>query len=134
MTRFRTHHLLALAALPPAARATAALAPAALALAAFALVALIARWTPVPPSLESWMLVLLAAALAFTSLAALAWAYARAEAQYLIPVEYSAFLWAALIGAIVFGERLTLTTVAGSVLIVAGCLIAARTDRPIEIP
>ncbi|MGW8201484.1 DMT family transporter [Sphingomonas bisphenolicum] len=71
-------------------------------------------------------LVLLAAGLAFTSLAALAWAYARAEAQRLIPVEYSAFLWAALMGWLAFGERLTLTTVAGALLIVAGCLIAAR--------
>lgn len=103
-------------------------------LAVFALVALLARWAPAPPSLESWMLVLLAAALAFTSLAALAWAYARAEAQRLIPVEYSAFLWAALIGAVIFDERLTLATVAGAALIVAGCLIAARTGRPIEIP
>lgn len=71
-------------------------------------------------------LVLLAAALAFTSLAALAWAYARSEAQRLIPVEYSAFLWAAIIGGIAFGERLTITTLSGALLIVAGCLIAAR--------
>jgi S-adenosylmethionine uptake transporter len=68
----------------------------------------------------------LAATLAFTSLAALSWAYARAEAQRLIPVEYSAFLWAAIMGWLAFGERLTLTTVAGALLIVAGCLIAAR--------
>ncbi len=74
-------------------------------------------------------LVVLAAALAFTSLAALAWAYARAEAQYLIPVEYTAFVWAAIIGWLVFGERLTLPTLAGAGLIVAGCLIAARGER-----
>jgi S-adenosylmethionine uptake transporter len=78
------------------------------------------------PDRSAISLVLLAAGLAFTSLAALAWAYARAEAQRLIPVEYSAFLWAALMGWLVFGERLTLTTVGGALLIVAGCLIAAR--------
>jgi len=70
--------------------------------------------------------ILLAAALAFTSLALLAWAYARSEAQRLIPVEYSAFLWAALIGWLVFDEELSAGTVAGALLIVAGCLIAAR--------
>ena len=71
-------------------------------------------------------MIVLAATLAFTSLAALAWAYARAEAQRLIPMEYSAFLWAAIVGWLAFGERLTLTIAAGALLIVAGCLIAAR--------
>lgn len=92
----------------------------------FALVAGLAGWMPIVPAAASWALVVLAAGLAFTSLAALAWAYARAEAQYLIPVEYSAFLWAAIIGWLAFGERLTLATAAGAGLIVAGCLIAAR--------
>lgn len=85
-------------------------------------------WAVVPPS-AAVPLVLLAAGLAFTSLAALAWAYARAEAQRLIPVEYSAFLWAAVVGWLAFGERLTLTTVAGALLIVTACLIAARSKR-----
>lgn len=71
-------------------------------------------------------LVIIAAVLAFTSLAAFAWAYARAEAQRLIPIEYSAFLWAALMGWLAFGETLTLLTVAGAGLIVVACLIAAR--------
>jgi S-adenosylmethionine uptake transporter len=78
------------------------------------------------PTAHAVPLVLAAAALAFTSLAALAWAYARAEAQRLIPVEYSAFVWAAIVGWLAFDERLTITTVAGALLIVAGCLIAAR--------
>ncbi|BBD99371.1 EamA/RhaT family transporter [Sphingobium amiense] len=85
-----------------------------------------------PPPLKSVPLVVLAAALAFTSLASLAWAYARAEAQRLIPVEYSAFLWAAIMGWLVFGERLTWTTLAGALLIVAGCLIAAR-SKPADL-
>ncbi|AEG49876.1 protein of unknown function DUF6 transmembrane [Sphingobium chlorophenolicum L-1] len=98
-------------------------------LGAFALFAGAARWMPVVPEVRSWALVVLSATLAFTSLAALAWAYARAEAQVLIPVEYTAFLWAAIIGWLVFGDRLTLTTVVGALLIVVGCLLASRTGR-----
>jgi len=85
-----------------------------------------APWLALAPPLDALPLVVLAATLAFTSLAALSWAYARAEAQRLIPVEYSAFIWAAIVGWLAFGERVTLTTVAGALLIVAGCLIAAR--------
>ncbi|HUD90328.1 DMT family transporter [Sphingobium sp.] len=88
-----------------------------------------APWLAIIPPVKAVPLVLLAATLAFTSLAALAWAYARAEAQRLIPVEYSAFIWAAIIGWLIFGDQLTGTTVAGALLIVAGCLIAARTKR-----
>ncbi len=91
-----------------------------------AVYALGAPWLVQLPQVQAMPLVLLAAGLAFTSLAALAWAYARAEAQRLIPVEYSAFLWAALIGWLAFGERVTPLTLAGAALIVAGCLIAAR--------
>ena len=94
--------------------------------AVFALWALAARWVPDLPAVRSWLLIALAATLAFTSLALLAWAYARAETQYLIPVEYSAFVWAAIIGWLAFGERLTLSTLAGTVLIVGGCLAASR--------
>lgn len=86
-------------------------------------------WLAVPPA-AAVPLVVLAAILAFTSLSALAWAYARAEAQRLIPVEYSAFLWAAIVGWLAFGERVTAVTIAGALLIVAGCLIAARSKRP----
>ncbi|WP_340587389.1 DMT family transporter [Erythrobacter alti] len=52
------------------------------------------------------------------------WAYARAEAQVLVPVEYSGFLWAALFGWLFFREAVTVTTIAGVVLIVIGCWIA----------
>ncbi|SCW62844.1 S-adenosylmethionine uptake transporter [Sphingobium faniae] len=82
-------------------------------------------WVEPPPS-GAAPLVLLAAGLAFTSLALLAWAYARSEAQRLIPVEYSAFLWAALVGWLLFDEQVTPATLAGAGLIVAGCLIASR--------
>jgi S-adenosylmethionine uptake transporter len=55
-----------------------------------------------------------------------AWAYARGEASYLAVTEYSAFLWASALGWIVFRERVSTYTLAGALLIVAGCLIAAR--------
>jgi S-adenosylmethionine uptake transporter len=76
-----------------------------------------------------WPVIGAAAVLAIVSQLFLSWAYARAEAQKLIPLEYSAFLWAALLGWWVFGERLTIPTLIGTVMIVAGCLIAAR-EKP----
>jgi S-adenosylmethionine uptake transporter len=76
---------------------------------------------------KSHLLTIIAAAISSSiSLMLLAWAYARAEAQYLVSVEYTAFIWAALLGWLVFDERLTLTTFAGAAMIVAGCLWAAR--------
>lgn len=74
-----------------------------------------------------------AALLAFGSLLLLSWAYARAEAQILIPVEYTAFIWAAILGWLVFAEPLTLATLAGAALIVTGCIIAAR-RTPEQVP
>lgn len=67
-----------------------------------------------------------AAALAILSLLLLSWAYARAEAQILIPVEYTGFIWAALFGWYFFDEEVTWPTIIGTVLIVAGSLVAAK--------
>ena len=60
----------------------------------------------------------------------LAWSYARAEAQVLVPMEYSAFGWAAAVGWLAFREPVSTTTLAGVVLIVAACLVAARRTPP----
>lgn len=68
----------------------------------------------------------LAAVLAAISLMLLSWAYARAEAQRLVPVEYTGFVWAALFGWLWFDEAVTVATLAGTALILAGCWIAAR--------
>ncbi len=78
------------------------------------------------PDLMQWGLLAGAAALAMVSLLLLSWAYARAEAQILIPVEYTGFLWAALFGWLFFAEALTVSTLFGTVLIVVGSAIAAR--------
>ncbi|MBC9034830.1 DMT family transporter [Sphingomonas sp. JC676] len=85
-----------------------------------------APWLLTVPTPGQWPLVLLSASLAIVSLLLLSWAYARAEAQVLLTVEYTAFVWAALMGWLFFREALTPVTVAGTLLIVAGCLMAAR--------
>ena len=55
-----------------------------------------------------------------------AWGYARGEASYLAVTEYSAFLWASALGWLVFREPVSLYTLGGALLIVGGCLVAAR--------
>jgi S-adenosylmethionine uptake transporter len=70
------------------------------------------------------------AVLAFISLFAISWAYARAETQLLVTSEYSAFIWAAILGWIYFDEQLTIATLVGTGLIVIGCTVAAR-ERPV---
>ena len=69
--------------------------------------------------------ILAAAALGFVSLMLFSWAYARAEAQHLAPVEYTSFIWAALLGWMVFDEAVRPLTLVGAAMIVAACLIAA---------
>ena len=83
----------------------------------------------VPPA-ANWPALLFAAVLAITSMLLLSWAYARAEASYLAATEYTAFLWAMLFGWLFFDEGVSLFTLAGAALIVAGCILAAR--RPEE--
>jgi S-adenosylmethionine uptake transporter len=99
-------------------------------LAALPVVLLVAPSIFTVPETSHWPMLILSAALAFCSLFLLSWAYSRAEAQVLVPVEYTAFVWAAIMGAIFYHEAVTWTTVAGAVLIVTGCIIAARGGRP----
>lgn len=66
------------------------------------------------------------AVLATAALLFLSWGYARAEAQVLVPVEYTGFLWAALMGWLIFGEQPGKGVVAGAALIVLGCWIGTR--------
>ena len=87
---------------------------------------LAAPWLAHPPSPAGLGLIAASAVLAASSLMLLSWAYARSEAQVLLPTEYSAFIWAALVGWLWFGERLDVATLMGGALIVAGCLTAAR--------
>ncbi len=99
------------------------------------LLALGAPFLAAVPEMRHVPMILLAASLATISLLLLAWAYARGKASSLSPSEYSAFVWASLFGWLIFGEHVSLPTLAGAALIVAGCLIAAgqRPDPMIEI-
>lgn len=80
----------------------------------------------VMPEGRVWLDLTAGALLAVAAALFLAWAYRRAEAQALVPIEYTGFLWAALFGWLFFAENLSSPTVAGAVLIVIGCWIATR--------
>lgn len=87
-------------------------------------------WLGVLPAPAQLPAIVAAATLGSVSAVALAWAYRHAEAQVLAPVEYTAFIWSALFGWLVFAERVSPYTVAGAVLIIAGCLVAVRGPPP----
>lgn len=78
-------------------------------------------WTV--PDVASLGWTLAGAFLATTALLFLSWGYARAEAQVLVPIEYTGFLWAALMGWLLFDEHPGPGVVAGAALIVLGCWI-----------
>ncbi len=85
-----------------------------------------APWLAIIPDATHWPTILLASIVGTGAIMLLAWAYARAEAQQLVVVEYTAFIWASLLGWWVFGEHVLPATLAGAAMIVAGCLWAAR--------
>jgi S-adenosylmethionine uptake transporter len=94
-------------------------------------------WLGVWPAADQWMPIIGVTALALGGHAMMSWAYAGAEAQYLIPTEYSAFVWAIILGWFFFEETVGWSTVLGAVLITIGCLLAARSKpklaEPIEV-
>ncbi len=81
-----------------------------------------------PQDNRTWIDLTSGAALAVGAALFLTWAYKRAEAQKLVPIEYTGFLWAAFFGWLLFGETVTSSTIAGAVLIVIGCLLVARQE------
>jgi S-adenosylmethionine uptake transporter len=93
---------------------------------------LAAPWFLQPIGMSDAPMVGTSAALAVISLLLLSWAYARAEAQILIPVEYTAFVWAAFFGWLFFAEPVTWPVLVGTALIVGGSLIAARA-KPVPV-
>jgi S-adenosylmethionine uptake transporter len=98
---------------------------------------LAAPWLAIALPSNLWLPLAGVTALSLAGQFLMSWAYARAEAQYLIPTEYSAFIWAIALGWFFFDEAVTWTTLAGAGLIVASCLIAARSNprlaEPIEV-
>jgi len=79
---------------------------------------------------SQWVWVVVACLLSTAGTLLFAWGYARAEASYLSVTEYSAFLWASLMGWLVFRERVSGYTLVGALMIVGGCLVAARRRLP----
>ena len=79
-----------------------------------------------PANAMQWGGAALAAALAIGSLMLMAAAYRQAEAQRLVSIEYTAFIWAAILGWFFFAEAVTARTLLGTGLIVLGCLVSAR--------
>ena len=82
------------------------------------------------PGTQVWGELALGAVLAIAAAMALTWAYARAQAQVLVPFEYTGFLWAVLFGWLLFAEEVDVWTIAGAGLIIAACLISSRRRRP----
>lgn len=65
----------------------------------------------------------------FTTWYLMTLAYARAPAQRLAPLEYSALLWSALFGSVFFSEYPGWQTWVGAMIIIAACLIVAFEER-----
>lgn len=74
-------------------------------------------------------LALMAALALVASLCVIA-AYKRAPAFQIAPMQYSQIIWAVIFGALFFGERVDLFTIAGAgVIIASGIYIVMREDR-----
>jgi drug/metabolite transporter (DMT)-like permease len=85
------------------------------------------QWQPVRPAHAA--IFALAGFLGTCGHLCLAWAYARAHAGRLGVLEYTAFLWASLLGFVFFSEIPTFGTIAGAGLIMVACAFAAL-SRP----
>jgi S-adenosylmethionine uptake transporter len=80
-----------------------------------------------------WHWVIFASVLSTCGTLLFAWGYARGPASYLAATEYSGFIWASVLGWLIFSERVSLYTLAGAIMIITGCFIAARRKVP-ELP
>ena len=96
--------------------------------------ALAAPWQAHLPPVNQWAAIFGSALFASCAFLLLSWAYARAEAKVLVNLEYTAFIWAAILGFLIFHEPLSLTTLFGAGLIVIGCGLAARREKSEPVP
>ncbi|MBK7062705.1 MAG: DMT family transporter [Rubrivivax sp.] len=65
-------------------------------------------------------------ALATLGLLAITWAFTHIEASRAAPLEYTGFVWAALLGYLLFGEVPSAWSLGSAALIVGGCLLLLR--------
>ena len=83
-----------------------------------------------PMPLADFGAVALMAALALVASLCVIAAYKRAPAFQIAPMQYSQIIWAVIFGAVFFGERIDLYTIAGAAVIIAsGIYIVRREDR-----
>lgn len=82
------------------------------------------RWQPM--TVADLGPVVLVGAFATVGLLAITWAFSHIEASRAAPLEYTGFVWAALLGYALFGEVPTPTTLLSAALIVGGCLLLLR--------
>lgn len=81
------------------------------------------------PSVEALGWLLVGGALTVAGVWMLTRAYARAEAQVLAPIEFTALGWAALLGWLFFAEVPRIEIWAGAAVIIGACLLAAWDER-----
>lgn len=91
------------------------------------------------PALASIPLFLVLGVLGYSVWYLMTLAYARAPAQQLAPLEYTALIWSAVFGLVFFDELPGWPLWAGAVIIIASCLIVAfegrfRTRREARMP
>lgn len=103
-------------------------------LALVVIMGLAAPWLAAALPVELWLPIAGVTALSLGGQFMMSWAYRRAEAQYLIPTEYTAFVWAIALGWYFFDEAVTWPTLVGGGLIVIGCLVAARASPKLAEP
>jgi drug/metabolite transporter (DMT)-like permease len=90
------------------------------------LVAPFAAWVWQPVNLNHLAWFMLMGVLGFIGHVLMATAYAKAEAARLAPLEYTALIWAVLIGYGAFSEIPTWATLGGGLLIVAAALLTSK--------
>jgi S-adenosylmethionine uptake transporter len=83
---------------------------------------------PVPPIVE-WPWFGFAGAMGAMLWMLMAWAYARAPAANLAPLEYTALIWSAALGWILFAEVPRPQALAGGLIIAAACIGLAWTQQ-----
>lgn len=89
--------------------------------------ALLAPWWAAPlPDLRTGILSATAASLALGALVSFSFAYRYAATSSLVTLEYTAFIWAAALGWLIFDEHISINTLAGTTLIVVACVFQIR--------
>lgn len=91
------------------------------------------------PALASIPLFLILGMLGYSVWFLMTLAYAKAPAQQLAPIEYTALIWSAILGLVFFDEWPGWQLWAGAVIIIASCMIVAfeghfRTRREAGLP